>query len=145
MRKLRSKVTDKQKRIFGHGMVMSKLNYACSAYGISYLKTDEKCQQVDGNKRLQKSQNDLLRVVTRNRYQKNKNNAKIEDMLAETKYLSVTQLVAQQQIMSGWNIVHNDIEPLKMMISGQVNTNTESRSVAKNCIRLKVSQVFQYN
>ena len=75
MRKLRSKVTDEQMRIFIHGMVMSKLNYACGAYGISYLKTDEKCQQVDGNKRLQKSQNDLLRVVTRNRYQKNKNNA----------------------------------------------------------------------
>ena len=55
MRKMRPKVTDEQMRIFGHGMVMSKLNYACSAYGISYLQSDEKCQQVDVNKRLQKN------------------------------------------------------------------------------------------
>ena len=126
---------DEQMRIFGHGMVMSKLNYACSAYGISYLRSDEKCQQVDTNKRLQKSQNDLLRVVTKNGYKKNGKNAKIEDMLAETKYLSVTQLVAMQQIMSGWNVVHNDIEPLKSIILGQVNTNKELRSVTNNHIR----------
>ena len=131
-------------RIFGHGMVMSKLNYACSAYGISYLGSDEKCQQVDVNKRLQKSQNDLLRVVTKNGYKKNKKNAKIEDMLAETQYLSVTQLVAQQQIMSGWSIVQNNIEPLKSMISGQVNTNKELRSVAKSHIRPDAENFFKF-
>ena len=56
-------------------------------------------------------------------------------MLAETKYLSVTQLDALQQIMSGWNVVRNDIEPLKSIILGQVNTNKELRSVTKNHIR----------
>lgn len=135
LRKLRSKVTDKQLKIFGQGMAMSKLNYACSAYANSYLASDEKCQNVDVNKRLQKCQNDLLRVVTKNKLQAGKNNAKIEDMLAETKYLSINQLVAQQQLMSGWSIINNNIEPLKSMVTGQSTTNTGLRSVSSGHIK----------
>lgn len=132
LRKIRSKISSKQLNIIGHGLAMSKLNYACSTFANSYLDSEDRLSFVDNNKKLQKCQNDLLRVITKNSLKDKKS---VKSMLDETGYLSVNQMVAKQQLLSGWNIIRNEIEPLNSMIKGGWNSEISMRARSQNQIR----------
>lgn len=135
LRKIRPKISDKQLKIIGQGTVMSKISYAASAYANSYLFSDERLSQVDNNKKLQRCQNDFLRVITKNTLSDQKS---VREMLEETELKSVNQIIASQQLMSGWSIMNNEVQPLKSMISGNnstVNQNLNLRSASNNLIR----------
>ena len=121
--------------IIGNGLIMSKLQYCTSIFGNIYYKDEERCSDSNGMKRLQKSQNDYLRILTGTRL---KDHIPIETLLRETNLLSINQLVGKHLLMDTWRIKQNNVEPINQWISfNRVHENL--RSSSKNHIESSLS------
>ena len=74
-------VSKKQLHTFGNAVLISKLQYAISVFGNTFLSDMEPCQNSALMKRLQGIQNRYLRFVTNNKL---KDKVPIAKMLEET-------------------------------------------------------------
>ena len=142
LKKIRPYVSGNQLNTIANGIAMSKIQYSCSSYANSYVDNTGICKQSEVTKRLQKCQNNVLRAITGNRLS---SRVPISKMLDDTGFLSVNQMIAKQQLLCGWNVVKNKIEPLNEMVCGdQRDELTSLRSSSLNHIRPNCKNDFSF-
>lgn len=136
IRKLRKTLSKDQMVTIGNGLIMSKLQYCASVFGQSYDSTESRCMGSDNMKRLQKLQNDYLRILTGT---KSSDKKSISSLLAETNSLSMNQIMGKHILMDTWRIRTNNIEPISTWIPLK-HTHESLRSGSKHLIESRIHQ-----
>ena len=140
LRKVRPHVTLNQIKTLGTGLVMSKIEYCLGSFAHVYLDETESCKKSENMKKLQKVQNDLLRIITKSKL---KDNIPIKNILGKLNYLSVNQLAAKQVLNTTWNFIKSDIKPMKELLQG-IQRNDTLRSATKGFINPETMDRFSF-
>jgi len=133
-------------RMIADGLVMSKIRYCLPVYAAESLRLREIDPQALTLQRIQRAQNDMLRVIN---HKRRRDHVRIIDMLDSSKFLSVNQMTAYALIVELWkarqfnvpvleNLLErsrNDERTLRSDTLGKVSTNGHD-TVALNCERL---------
>ena len=99
LKRLRDVIGLKELRTIADGLVMSKLRYCLPIYGAEFLRLRDTDPQSVLILRMQRAQNDMLRILTRKR---RRHHVRVVDMLKETKFLSINQSIAYSLLVEAW-------------------------------------------
>ena len=91
-------------------------------------------------KRLQKVQNDLMRIITKSKLIKNE---PIKELLGKLDFLSVNQLAAKQILNTTWSFMNYNVEPMDSILKGKERKES-LRSVTTGLINPATRNRFSF-
>ena len=125
--------------MIAHGIVISRIRYCLSVYGVEGLRLESN-QQLSGLQHdVQKVQNNVLRILTGH---KRSEHVRIADMLESTNILSVNQLTAYESVMEMWKARAFDVPVLGNLIDQGRGDERTLRSDSLGTVKSVVDEPF---
>ena len=125
LRRLAGELGRKEMRTIADGLVNSKLRYCLPVYASESLRIVEADAQSTLMSRLQRTQNDMLRIVCGKR---RRDHVRIVDMLSELGFLSVNQSAAYGLLIESWKARNFHVPILKDLLENKRNESMVLRS-----------------
>ena len=122
-------IGNKELRTIADGLVMSKLRYGLQVFAAASLRLNPTDPQSTAMHRIQRCQNDMLRIVTGN---KRRDHVRIEDMLSETRFLSVNQTAAYSLLIEMWKAREFSVPYLDVLLEKRRLDDRTLRSDSAN-------------
>ena len=129
LKRLRQHLGNKELRTIADGLVMSKLRYGLQVFAAASLRLNPTDPQSTAMQRIQRCQNDMLRIVTGN---KRRDHVRIEDMLSETRFLSVNQTAAYSLLIEMWKAREFSVPYLDVLLEKRRLDDRTLRSDSAN-------------
>jgi len=121
------------------GLVMSKFRYCASVWGTEYLRTEVSDPTSSAVQSLQIIENNVLRLITGHRKSEH---IKIEDMLRETGFLSINQIIAYTTLMEAWKAKTFDIPLMNSVFSRSREDTRTLRSDTNGAVSYAIDEPF---
>ena len=116
-------------KIFGHGLIMSKLCSNLPAYGYRFLRFEESDPKNCLISQLQIEQNEMMRTILK---VKRQDKVSIESMLRTLNMCSVNQLIAKDTMMETWKTLEFEIESMYSTLNQRRGDRRENRGENKH-------------
>ena len=127
--RLRDHLGKKELRTIAYGLIMSKIRYCLPVFAGDSLRLQETDPQSSLMHRIQRVQNDMLRVVMG---KKLKDRARVSEMLEDTGFLSVNQTAAYSLLIETWKARQFNVPILSGLLERKRKDNRTLRSDSAN-------------
>jgi len=113
LRRLSDQLGKKELKTIADGLVMSKIRYCLPVFAAESLRFHESDPQSSVVQKVQRLQNDMLRVITQNR---RRDRIRISDMLSSTGFMSVNQTTSYSLLIELWKAREFNVPVLKDLL-----------------------------
>ena len=129
LRRLSDHLGRKELKTIADGLVMSKIRYCLPVFGGESLRLQETDPQSVVMQKVQRSQNEMLRVITRVR---RRDHIRIKDLLESTNIMSVNQTTAYGLLMELWKAREFGVPVLEDLLERRRDDERVLRSDSAN-------------
>jgi len=129
--RLKDHLRQKELRLIADGLVQSKIRYCLPVYAAESLRFQETDPQSTSLLRIQRTQNDMLRIVTGKR---RRDHVRISSMLESTGFMSVNQMAAYALLLELWKAREFDVPLLNRLLDRRRDDNRTLRSDSSNWV-----------
>ena len=136
---LRNQLGRKELTMIADGLMMSKIRYCFSVYGVEWLRLNENDPRTNMLSSLQKIQNSALRIITGS---KRVDHVRVTDMLKATNFLSVNQVIAYSTLMEMWKARAFNVPVLESLLDRVRNDDRTLRSDSQQQVKYTPNEYF---